>query len=127
MTAISRPKQSNVRPAHLLEAPTTSLPRAIDFTPARNRLRAETDEAIKQFQIEREVRRAAAKRRRSVELYDPLEDWLYSLIPAAAIVALLVGVLGLLDSRTPGTQTPSNQQPSAIEQGSPSQSKDGKF
>lgn len=95
----------NVRPAHLHEAPTATLPCVTDFVPGRDRLRNQTDEAIKQFEIEQEVRKAAAQRRRSVELYDPLEDWLYALVPAAAIVALLIGVLGVLDSSNTRTPT----------------------
>jgi hypothetical protein len=119
---------SKVRPAHLHEAPITPSSYAVDFIPAGDRLRAEIDEFSRQLEIEQEVRKAATQRRRSTELYDPFEDWLYSLVPAAAIVGLLVGVLGLLDSRTPGTQTATDTKTSStIEQGRWSQSKDGKF
>ena len=127
MTTIST-LSSKVRPAHLHEAPITPSSYVIDFIPARDRLRAEIDEFSRQLEIEQEVRKAAAQRKRSIELYDPVEDWLYSLIPAAAIVALLVGVLGLLDSKTPGTQTTTDTKTSnTIEQTRWSQSKDGKF
>jgi hypothetical protein len=119
---------SKVRPAHLHEAPITPSSYVIDLIPARDRLRTEIDEVSRELEFEQEVRKAAAQRRRSTELYDPFEDWLYSLVPAAAIVGLLVGVLGLLDSRTPGTQTPTDTKTSStIEQGRWSQSKDGKF
>jgi hypothetical protein len=127
MTAVSRPLPSNVRPAHLLEAPATTLPHVIDFVPRDDRGPKQSDKTINQCEIEQEIRKAIAQRRRSIELYDPLEDWLYSLIPAAAIVALLMGVLGLLDSRTPASQTANNQQPPAVEQASKSQGQDGKF
>ncbi|HEX3446318.1 MAG TPA: hypothetical protein VHS80_16500 [Chthoniobacterales bacterium] len=99
----------------------------IDFVPEHDRLRKETTESIRQLEIEREIRKAAAQRRRSTELYDPFEDWLYSLVPAAAIVGLLVGVLGLLDSQRPGPQTGADKKTVTIEQSRPSQSKDGKF
>jgi hypothetical protein len=119
---------SKVRPAHLHEAPITPSSYAIDFIPAGDRLRAEIDEFSRQLEIEQEVRKAATQRRRSTELYDPFEDWLYSLVPAAAIVGLLIGVLGLLDSKTPGTQTTTDTKTSnTIEQTRWSQSKDGKF
>jgi hypothetical protein len=127
MTTTCRTLSSNVRPAHLHEAPINPSSCVMDFVPARDRLRQETDEAIRQFEIEQEIRKAAAQRRRSIELYDPLEDWLYSLIPAAAIVALLLGVLGLLDSKTPGTQTTGTKESGMVERNLPSQSKDGKF
>jgi hypothetical protein len=116
-----------VRPAHLHEAPITLSSSVIDSVPARDRWSEETDEVFRQLRIEQEVRKAAARRRRSIDLYDPLEDWLYSLVPAAAIVALLVGVLGLLDSHTPGTETNVSKKSTTIEQSLPSQSKDGKF
>jgi hypothetical protein len=119
---------SKVRPAHLHEAPVTPSSYVIDFIPARDRLRTEIDEVSRQLEIEQEVRKAAAQRRRSTELYDPFEDWLYSLVPAAAIVGLLIGVLGLLDSKTPGLQTTTDTKTSnMIEQTRWSQSKDGKF
>jgi len=116
-----------VRPAHLHEAPITPSSSVIDFVPVRDRWSEETDDVFRQLRIEQEVRKAAARRRRSIDLYDPLEDWLYSLVPAAAIVALLVGVLGLLDSHAPGTETNVSKKSTTIEQSLPSQSKDGKF
>ena len=127
MTTTCRTIPSNVRPAHLHEAPITPSTSVIDFVPARDRWPEETDEVFRQLRIEQEVSKAAAQRRRSIYLYDPLEDWLYSLVPAAAIVALLVGVLGLLDSHTPGTETTAGKKSVTIEQSLPSQSKDGKF
>ena len=127
MTTTCRTISSNVRPAHLHEAPITPSTSVIDFVPARDRWPEETDEVFRQLRIEQEVSKAAAQRRRSIYLYDPLEDWLYSLVPAAAIVALLVGVLGLLDSHMPGTETTAGKKSVTIEQSLPSQSKDGKF
>lgn len=125
MTTTCRTLSPNVRPAHLHEAPITPSS-SVDFVPARDRWSEETDEVFRQLRIEQEVRKAAARRRRSIDLYDPLEDWLYSLVPAAAIVALLVGVLGLLDSHAPGTETNVSKKSTTIEQSLPSQSK-GKF
>jgi hypothetical protein len=127
MTTTCRTLSPNVRPAHLHEAPITPSSSVIDFVPVRDRWPEETDDVFRQLRIEQEVRKAAARRRRSIDLYDPLEDWLYSLVPAAAIVALLVGVLGLLDSHTPGTETNISKKSTTIEESLPSQSKDGKF
>ena len=127
MTTTCRTLSPNVRPAHLHEAPITPSSSVIDFVPGRDRWSEETDEVFRQLRIEQEVRKAAARRRRSIDLYDPLEDWLYSLVPAAAIVALLVGVLGLLDSHAPGTETNVSKKSTTIKQSLPSQSKDGKF
>jgi hypothetical protein len=121
MTAISRPPLENVRQAHLHEASGVSLPTIVDFVPVRDRLRKETDQTIRQFEIEQEIRKAAALRQRSVNLYDPLEDWLYSVVPAAAVIALLIGVLGLLDSPNTKKQPIDVKGPGLVEQSSPTQ------
>jgi hypothetical protein len=127
MTTTCRTLSSNARPAHLHEAPITPSFGVIDLVPVHDRSRKESDEVIRQLEIEQEIRKAAAQRRRSIELYDSVEDWLYSLVPAAAIAALLIGVLGLLDSQTPRAQTTLTKKSSAIEQNLSSQSRDGKF
>jgi hypothetical protein len=127
MTTTCSTLSAKVRPAHLHEAPTTPSSYVIDFAPVRDVSRTGI-EVSRLHEIEQEVRKAAAQRRRSTELYDPVEDWLYSLVPAAAIVGLLIGVLGLLDSKTPGTQTTADTKTlKTIEQSQWSQSKDGKF
>jgi hypothetical protein len=56
-----------------------------------------------------------------------LEDWLYSIIIAAALVALLLGILGQLSSPRSDAQSASSQTPSLIERSLPRQAKDGKF
>jgi hypothetical protein len=127
MTTTCKTLSSSVRPAHLHEAPFTPSSYIIDLVPARDHSQTETYQAIRQLEIEQEIRRAVAQRKRSIELYDPFEDWLYSLVPAAAVVALLIGVLGLLDSKTPVAQTTDIRNSSTIEQSFSSKGKDGKF
>src|ERR1700730_12657452 len=97
MNTTCRTLSSSVRPAHLHEAPTAPSSYVIDFVAARDRLRTEIDEVSRQIENEQEVRKPAGQRNRAIELCDTGYAWLYSLIPADAIVALLVGVLGLLD------------------------------
>jgi hypothetical protein len=127
MTTTGRTLSSNVRPVHLHEAPVTPSSLVIDFVPERDRVREKADKAVRQLEIEKEIRKAVAQRKRSIELYDPVEDWLYSLIPASAIVALLLGVLGLLDSKTTGPQATANKNSTTVERPLSSHSKDGKF
>jgi hypothetical protein len=124
MTTSCTPKPSNVRQAHLHEAPAIPSPDIADFVPACDRL--EQYASADQFAIEKEVQKAAALRRRSVQLYDPLEDWLYSLIPAAAIIGLLIGVLGLLDSSSSNAADVRTARP-GTEHSLSAQGKDGKF
>jgi len=86
MTATSRPLRSIDHRADLNKLPADSSPCIIDFFAGRDRLLAETDQATIQFEIEQPVRTATARSERPDELFDPLEDWLYSLTSAAALI-----------------------------------------
>jgi hypothetical protein len=55
------------------------------------------------------------------------EDWLYSIIIAAFLVALLLGILGQLNSPQLGAQSAISQSPTIIERTLPTQAKDGRF
>jgi hypothetical protein len=90
MTATSRPLRSIDHRADLNEPPADSSPCTIDFFADRDRLVTDIDQATKQFEIELPVRTDAARRERPAELFDPLEDWLYSLISAAALVSVII-------------------------------------
>jgi hypothetical protein len=70
-----------------------------------------------------EVCQAATRRKVSTERYEPFEDWIHSLIAAAAIAGLLLGILGLHNSPRPQT----TDQRTVIERVVPNQAKDGKF
>jgi hypothetical protein len=76
---------------------------------------------------EQEICQAAARRKCSTELYEPFEDWIYSLIAASAVVAVLLGILSMLDSPATRTGAASTERPLVIEKAGPSQGKDGKF
>ena len=94
MTVTSSPLQSSDHRADLNESPADSSPCIIDFFAGRDRLLAEIDQAT---------------RKRSVELFDPLEDWLNSLISAAALVSVIIAILSMAESRTPDRR-PAEQQ-----------------
>jgi hypothetical protein len=94
MTVTSSPLQSSDHRAHLNESPADSSPYIIDFFAGRDRLLAEIDQAT---------------RRRPVELFDPLEDWLSSLISAAALVSVIIAILSMAESRTPDRRLPAQQ------------------
>ena len=96
MTVTSSPLQSSDHRAHLNESPADSSPCIIDFFAGRDRLLAEIDQAT---------------RRRPVELFDPLEDWLSSLISAAALVSLIIAILSMAESRTPDRRRLPEQEP----------------
>ncbi len=100
MIATSRPLRSIDHRRDLNES--DSSPYIIDFFAGRDRLLAEIDQTTKQFEIER--------RERSAELFDPLEDWLYSLISAAGLVSVILAILCMAQFRTPGTRL-TEQQP----------------
>jgi hypothetical protein len=115
MTVTSRPAQSTNHRGELNEPPAASSLCVIDFAAARDRLLPETDESIIQFEIKQELRRVAAQRKSSAELFDPVEDCLYWLISAAALVSLLLGILGLLDFTMPRTQSIDVKQSGRVE------------
>jgi hypothetical protein len=48
-------------------------------------------------------------------LFDPVEDWLYWLISAAALVSLLLGIVYLSDLTTPRTQSIGFKQSGQVE------------
>jgi hypothetical protein len=90
MTATSGPLRSLDYRTDLNEPPADSSPCIIDFFAGRDRLLAEIDQTTKQFEIEQPARTAAARHQRPSELFDPLEDWLNSLISAAALVSVMI-------------------------------------
>ena len=91
------------------EPPADSSPCIIDFFAGRDRLLAEIDQATEEFEIEQPVRTAASRSERPDELFDPLEDWLYSLISAAALVSVILAILCMAEFRMPGTRLPEQQ------------------
>jgi len=109
MTATSRPLRSIDHRADLNKLPADSSPCIIDFFAGRDRLLAETDQATIQFEIEQPVRTATARSERPDELFDPLEDWLYSLTSAAALVSVILAILCMAKFRAPGIQLPEQQ------------------
>jgi hypothetical protein len=95
MTISSSSLQPSDHCTHLDESPADSSPCIIDFFAGRDRLLAEIDQAT---------------RKRPVELLDPLEDWLNSLISAAALVSVILAILCIAEPRTRGpVQQPISQ------------------
>jgi hypothetical protein len=68
-----------------------------DFLPGRECQRGSASKPTDEAEIEAAIRRAAEERRRSVRLIDPLEHLAYSLLSAAALAALLLGILCSFD------------------------------
>jgi len=99
MTVTSSP----ARPRYHQTGEPISSPDAIDFFTERDRLLAEIDKFNGQLEIDQEVRKGT--HRRSTTLFERLEDWLYSLLSAAALVSLLWGILGLADFPVTSTQS----------------------
>jgi hypothetical protein len=94
MTITSNASQPSDHCAHLDESRADSSPCIIDFFAGRDRLLAEIDQATRQ---------------RPVELFDPLEDWLNSLISAAALVSVILAILCMAEFRMPRTRLPVQQ------------------
>ena len=99
MTSVSRSGVFVGRKAHWKEPRVGSSLCVTDFLSARGRRVAEADDNNHQLDVEFEIlRRSAAERRRQTEILGPVERFAYSLISAAALTVVLMGVLALGNS-----------------------------
>src|SRR5215471_19202442 len=95
MTSVSRSGVLVSRKAHWKEPRAGSSLCVTDFVPRRGRRAGEPAENLYPLDIEFEVRRAAAARRHQAQMLGPTERFVYSLISAAALTVVLIGVLSL--------------------------------
>jgi hypothetical protein len=99
MTSVSRSGVFIGRKAHWKEPRVGSSLCATDFLSTRGRRVAEADETNHQLDAEYEIiRRSAAERRHRAEILGPVERFAYSLISAAALTVVLMGILALGNS-----------------------------
>ena len=98
MTSVSRSGIFIGRKAHWKEPRAGSSLCVADFISTRGRRVADPDDNQYQRDIEFELRRSAAERRRQTEILGPVERFAYSLISAAALTVVLMGVLSLGES-----------------------------
>jgi hypothetical protein len=98
MTSVSRSGIFISRKAHWKEPRVGSSLCVADFLSTRGRRVAEPDDNNHQLDMELQIRRFAAERRHRAETLGPLERFAYSLISAAALTVVLMGVLTLGNS-----------------------------
>jgi hypothetical protein len=81
----------------LTEKQPRSAPQIIDFFAAQNRILSENDGNIEPvgYGYTSDVQRISLRRELLHPLVDPMEDWINSLISAAALASLLIGILSL--------------------------------
>ncbi|HYZ75640.1 MAG TPA: hypothetical protein VE641_21360 [Chthoniobacterales bacterium] len=106
MTSVSRSGVLVGRRAHWKEPRAGSSLRVTDFLPRRGRRAGEPGDNHHQLDIELEIRRAAAVRRHQAQVLGPIERFVYSLISAAALTVVLMGVLSLGESRQTSSEGP---------------------
>ena len=104
MTSVSRSGVLVGRRAHWKEPRAGSSLCVTDFLPRRGRRAGEPGDILHQLDIEFEIRRAAAVRRHQAQVLGPIERFVYSLISAAALTVVLMGVLSLGESRQPSSE-----------------------
>ena len=104
MTSVSRSGVFVGRSAHWKEPRVGSSLCITDFLPTRSRRSGEAADNVHRLDIEFEVRRSAAARRRQTEVLGPIERFVYSLISAAALTVVLMGVLSLGEPRQTGLE-----------------------
>jgi hypothetical protein len=106
MTTITRSGVFAGRKTYLKEPRIGSSLCVTDFLSVRDRRIAQVDESR---EIELAVLRAASQRRNRGEVLGPLERFAYSLVSAAALTVVLVGIVSLGDSRKSAGLDPSTQ------------------
>jgi len=106
MTSVSRSGVLVSRKAHWKEPRAGSSLCVTDFLPRRGRRAGGPAENLYPLDIEFEVRRAAAARRHQAQVLGPIERFVYSLISAAALTVVLMGVLSLAESKQTGSEGP---------------------
>jgi hypothetical protein len=104
MTSVSRSGVLVSRKAHWKEPRAGSSLCVTDFLPRRSRRAGEPADNLHQLDVEFEARRAAAARRHQAEVLGPIERFVYSLISAAALTVVLIGVLSLGESKQTGLE-----------------------
>ena len=105
MTSVSRSGVFVGRRAHWKEPRVGSSLCVTDFLATRGRRSGEPCENVHRLDIEFEVRRrSAAARRRQAEVLGPIERFVYSLISAAALSVVLMGVLSLGEPKQTGLE-----------------------
>jgi hypothetical protein len=103
MTSVSRSGVFVGRKAHWKEPRVGSSLCVTDFLSTRARRTGADD--LHPLDIEFEIRRSARARRSQVEVLGPIERFVYSLLSAAALTVVLMGVLSLVDSRQKGLES----------------------
>jgi hypothetical protein len=98
MTTITRSGVFAGRKAYLKEPRIGSSLCVTDLLSTRDRGITRTDESPRAREIELAILRAASQRRNRAEVLGPLERFAYSLISAAALTVVLVGIVSLGDS-----------------------------
>ena len=104
MTSVSRSGILVGRRAYWKEPRAGSSLRVTDFLPTCSRGAGEPADDLRFLDIEFEIRRAAARRNKA-EVLGPIERFVYSLISAAALTVVLMGVLSLGESRQKGLES----------------------
>jgi hypothetical protein len=105
MTSVSRSGVFVGRKAHWKEPRAGSSLCVTDFLPTRGRRTGDPAEDLRLLDVEFEIRRSAAARRNKTEVLGPIERFVYSLISAAALTVVLMGVLSLGESRQTGLES----------------------
>jgi hypothetical protein len=95
MTVTSNAPEPTDRRDDLNELQTGSSPHIIEFFTVRDQMISESDNTTGPFGYSHATKDIPFRREFSNTFSDPAEDWLYSLISGAALLSLLIWILGL--------------------------------
>jgi hypothetical protein len=105
MTSVSRSGVFVGRKAHWKEPRVGSSLCVTDFLSTRGRRAGEPADNIHHLDVGFEMRRSGIARRSQVEVLGPIERFVYSLISAAALTVVLMGVISLAESKEKGLES----------------------
>ena len=73
----------------------SSSPHVIEFFTARDQIPGDSNDSIELLGQWYELKSIRSRQELSHPLFDPMEEWLHSLISGAALILLLIGILCL--------------------------------
>jgi len=104
MTVTSNVPEPADRHDDLDELQTSSSPHVIEFFTARDQITTDSHGSIELLGQRHELKSIPFRQEFLHPLFDPMEEWLYSLISGAALVSLLIGILCLPSAKPTKTE-----------------------
>jgi hypothetical protein len=106
MTVFFNDPESPDGPRDFAEAPADPPTQVIEFFAAREQMLEAKNGRIGPIWYRPGAKNISERSGLLYPRFDPMEDWLYSLVSAAALISLLIGILSLPSTPAPRTDHP---------------------